>query len=136
MDIQKVEQISERLAEAVLNTEPSSKEFDKVVNAYNSWIQTVSEVERKEAEIRLKQNADADKVLDTRNEEIMKQKRYDLDKWLGIAGISVQTLTSLLLMGEMHRTVNAEIRNEPIQGLARRLTDSIPRILITTKPKV
>lgn len=136
MDIQKVEQISERLAEAVLNTEPSSKEFDKVVNAYNSWIQTVSEVERKEAEIRLKQNADADKVLDTRNEEIMKQKRYNLDKWLGIAGISVQTLTSLLLMGEMHRTVNAEIRNEPIQGLARRLTDSIPRILITTKPKV
>ena len=148
MDIKKKEEIGNALAQNVLSASPNSKEYETAVNAYNSWLKTLNELERTEAELRMKQNAmdddlqnKRDEMLDkieARNQEIESKRADDIRKaeeekkrlYVEIAKWAASTIGTLVMCWGIIKSTNAELSGYPLLGAAKQFNGQSLRLIV------
>lgn len=130
MEIQKVDEISMSLARAVLEAKPGTPEFKNAVEANCTWIKTLSEVQKSEDEIRIKQNSADDQLVTSRDEMAMKDKQSRFKLAVDIAGVVV-SLVGVCIMGWVSVTATkAELQDTPLFGTAKDVAKTSMRFLI------
>ena len=130
MEITKVKEISSKLADAVLNAEPGTQEYERAVKANDDWIRTLSDIKKAEDETRIKQNAADDQLVAKRDEDTFRIQQAKEKKWIDRLNFGVTAVTAFTFCWSTIKAVNAEIRNEPIMGLAEKLVSTSTRFMI------
>lgn len=130
MEITKVKEISSKLADAVLNAEPGTQEYERAVRANDDWIRTLSDVKKAEDETRIKQNAADDQLVAKRDEDAFKIQQAKEKKWIDRSTLAITAVTAITFCWGLITSVHAEIRNEPIMGLGSKLLSTSTRFMI------
>lgn len=130
MNIAKVEEISMKLAEAVLNAEPGTAEFERAVKANDDWIRALSDIQRSEDEIRIKQNAADDQLVAKRDEDAFKIQQEKIKRIIDLAGLSISAIGTLTMVWVSVKSVSAELDEKPFFGLAEKVASNSLRFMI------
>lgn len=130
MEITKVEEISTKLAEAVLKAEPGTPEFERAVKANDEWIKTLSDIQRAEDEIRIKQNVADDQLVAKRDEDAFKAQQAKERRIIDLAGLGISAVGTLTMVWVSVKTVLAELDEKPFFGLAEKIASNSMRFMI------
>lgn len=154
MEINKQKEITEKLSEAVLSAK-TDQERVIAVNAYNSWLKTLSGIEASEAETKLKKDIHDDELINRRDdmemqcqkdeeerirqkeekENLEKQQRlqFYVDNGLRAMNTMLTAVTTCVMVKTVKTAVKAELNGEPTFGWLKTITQSFTRTLFTIK---
>ena len=154
MEITKQKEITDMLSSAVLSS-ADDQARKNAIGDYTTWIRTLSDVESKESESRLKREIHDDELLNRRDDmEIAAQKEEEtlkreeeqrekeekrqirqnrIDNGVKIGGALVSAFGTLALVLMTGKTMKAELNGDMTYGLVKNTIQSASRTLFQIK---